>query len=101
MREVATIADISINTVTKVKRLMTKKMKMTAIDFFSNYDDLLEELGSVIRPEYYHLIIRIREEDPHDLVTPEMEFESRHHAVIHIWKILLRDFIKSDYLSPN
>jgi hypothetical protein len=59
-------------------------MKMSSFDFINHFDDLLDDLSSVIRPEYSFLIDRMRKEDPHDLITPEMEFESRTDAIIHI-----------------
>lgn len=76
-------------------------MKLTVMDFINFYDDLLVELGKIIKPEFTYLIDRLRKEDPHDLITTETEFESRIDALIYLWKILVRDFIKSDYFSPN
>jgi len=78
-----------------------KRIGIDAIDFVLDYPKLLTELKEIIRPEYTHLIERLREQDPHDLVDPEMEFDSRIDAIIHIWKIPVRDFIKRDYFPLN
>lgn len=74
---------------------------MNAMEFIFSYDELLDELKMILKPEYIYLIDRLSKEDPHDLITPETEFESRTDALFYLWKILVRDFIKSDYLSPN
>jgi hypothetical protein len=76
-------------------------MRMDAIDFVLDYPKLLTELEEIIRPEYTYLIERLRDQDPHDLVDPEMEFDSRIDAIIHIWEILVRDFIKTDNFPLN
>jgi len=78
-----------------------KRMRMDAIDFVLDYPKLLTELEEIIRPEYTYLIERLRDQDPHDLVDPEMEFDSRIDAIIHIWEILVRDFIKTDNFPLN
>jgi hypothetical protein len=79
-----------------------KRIGMDAIDFVLDYPKLLTELEEIIRPEYTHLIERLREQDPHDLVVdPEMEFDSIIDAIIYIWKILVRDFLKRDYFPLN
>ena len=74
---------------------------MDAIDFVLDYPKLLTELEEIIRPEYLQLIERLREQDPHDLVDPELEFDSRIDAIIYIRKILVRDFLKTDYFPLN
>jgi hypothetical protein len=53
---------------------------MDAIEFISNYNNFLEEIEKVIKPELFHVLEKLKQTDPHDLITPEAWFVSTNHT---------------------
>ncbi len=63
---------------------------MDAIEFVKRYENYLDEIRSVIRPELFPLVDELRTTDPHDLVTPETWFPDEDAAKGFIWSIFVR-----------
>ncbi len=63
---------------------------MDAIEFISNYDVYLEEIGSVIKPELLPILVELQSTDPHDLVKPDTWFPNENAARGLIWSIFVR-----------
>lgn len=64
---------------------------MDAIDFVSNYVKYLGEIEQVVKPEYLPAINRLRANDPHDLVKPEIWFNLETDARGFVWTMFLRE----------
>ena len=63
---------------------------MDAIEFFSHYQGYLSQLESVVKPELLPALQRLRDTDPHDLVSPEHYFNSEVEGVGMVFKLFLR-----------
>lgn len=44
---------------------------MSNILFVKNYTSIVEMIENVVKPEYYQIIAKMYETDPHDLVSPD------------------------------
>ena len=53
---------------------------MNAIEFVNRYEQYLDEIRSVIRPELFLQLDELAQIDPHDLVTPETWFPDENSA---------------------
>jgi len=67
---------------------------MDAIEFVVNYENYLNEIEQVVKPEYAPVIERLRAHDPHDLVRPESWFHAERDARGFVWTIFLREIKK-------
>ena len=63
---------------------------MDAIKFVANYENFLDEIKSVTKPELLPIIDELKSIDPHDLVTPEAWFQSENEARGYVWSMFLR-----------
>jgi hypothetical protein len=70
---------------------------MDAIRFVANYENFLDEIKSVIKPELYPIIEDLQQTDPHDLVSPDTWFQSENDARGYVWGM----FIKRVRVSTN
>ena len=62
---------------------------MEAIQFVSNFDLYIDEILSVIKPEFYPIAKELRDIDPHDLIRPDAYLNSESHARGIIWSIFM------------
>ncbi len=62
---------------------------MDAIEFNSNYKKYLEEIENAIKPELLPFLEKLKETDPHDLITSEAWFVSTNHARGFVWNLFL------------
>jgi hypothetical protein len=81
--------------------LLIKHEQMEAIRFTQKYDQYLEEIRSVIKPELLPILDELKEIDPHDLVRPESWFQDEDSARGYVWSLFLsKALYKSGYLHP-
>ena len=64
---------------------------MEAIEFVSNYQNYVTEIEQVVKPEYLPAIERLRDKDPHDILSPESWFQSESAARGYVWTMFLRE----------
>jgi hypothetical protein len=64
---------------------------MDAIEFIRNYKTYLAEIEQVIKPEYLPAINRLKEIDPHDLITPAGWFQGAVNARGYVWSLFLKE----------
>ena len=64
---------------------------MEAIEFVLNYENYLNEIEQVVKPEYLPAIKRLRTQDPHDLVRPEAWFHTETNARGYVWTMFLKE----------
>ena len=64
---------------------------MDAIEFVANYENYLAEIEQVIKPEFLPIIEQLKENDPHDLVTPDTWFQGSTNARGFVWSLFLRE----------
>jgi hypothetical protein len=76
-------------------------MSYTGMDFMINYDDLLDELSSTLKPEFREIIFRYRFTDPHDLVGPDTYFETRYEMLRHLSILIWIDYQENDPVHRN
>jgi hypothetical protein len=62
---------------------------MEAIRFTQKYNQYLEEIRSVVKPELFPIIDDLKEIDPHDLVRPDSWFQDENHARGFVWNLFL------------
>lgn len=72
---------------------------MEAIEFVNRYQDYISEIEKVVKPEYKEILDKMKETDPHDLVSPESWFQSSLEARGLVWGLFLREC--KDTLSKN
>jgi len=53
---------------------------MDAFEFVYSYDKFIGEIEQVIKPELLPILEKLKETDPHDLITPETWFVNTNHA---------------------
>jgi len=63
---------------------------MDAFEFVCNYYMLLEEIEQVIKPELLPVLEKLKETDPHDLITPETWFINTNQARGFVWNLFLQ-----------
>ena len=67
---------------------------MEAIEFVNNYQQYLEEISQVIKPELQPVLDELKEIDPHDLVRPETYFNTENSARGYVWWLFLKQVKK-------
>jgi len=70
---------------------------MEAIRFVQNYQYYLDEIKSVVRPDFYPIIEELKMIDPHDLVKPESWFPSENDAKGFVWGLFLKEVAKQKH----
>ena len=68
---------------------------MDAFEFVCNYYMLLEEIEQVIKPELVPVLEKLKETDPHDLITPETWFVNTNQARGFVWNLFLENTKKN------
>ena len=63
---------------------------MDAIKFVANYENFLDEIKSVIKPELLQIIDELKSIDPHDLVTPDSWFQNENDARGFVWGMFMK-----------
>ena len=63
---------------------------MKAIEFVNNYQQYLEEISQVIKPELQPVLDELRQIDPHDLVRPDSWFQSESEARGYVWSMFVK-----------
>lgn len=63
---------------------------ITAIQFVTNYQDFVNEIEEVIKPELIPALKYLNETDPHDLVRPDTYFDSTAAARGYVWILFLQ-----------
>lgn len=63
---------------------------MDAIEFVARYDQYLEEIRLVIKPELFPQLDELAQIDPHDLVRPETYFEDVNTAKGYVWGLFMK-----------
>jgi len=63
---------------------------MDAMEFISKYNKFLEEIEQVIKPELLPVLEKLKETDPHNLITPETFFVTTNHARGFVWSLFLK-----------
>lgn len=69
---------------------------MDAFEFISNYNGYLEEIEQVIKPGLLPVLEKLKETDPHDLITPETWFARTNHARGFVWSLFLENIRKAE-----
>ena len=69
---------------------------MDALEFIANYENYLEEISSVVRPEFQANVDELRQIDPHDLVQPESWFLKESDARGYIWSLFIRSVKRTE-----
>ena len=64
---------------------------MEAIEFVINYENYLNEIEQVVKPEYLPAIERLRARDTHDLLRPEAWFQTESSARGYVWTLFLKE----------
>lgn len=62
---------------------------MDAIEFVKRYEDYLDEIRLVIRPELYPQLHELAQTDPHDLVSPGTWIPYESSARGYVWSIFV------------
>ena len=62
---------------------------MDSIFFIRNYENYLNEIQKVVKPEYQSAIDELLEIDPHDLVSPDTWFSDAYCARGLVWTLFL------------
>jgi len=68
---------------------MNKTINMNAIEFVSQYNNYLQEIEKVIKPELLSVIQEMKDLDPHAIITPDTWFVSPNQARGFVWKLFL------------
>ena len=63
---------------------------MDAFEFINQYNNYLQEIETVIKPELFRILQELKDTDPHDLITPDTWFVSRIHARVLVWSLFLK-----------
>lgn len=62
---------------------------MTAIEFIINYSAIIGMIEKTVKPELLPAIEKLKEIDPHDLVTPDSIFINNVHANGYVFTLFL------------
>ena len=63
---------------------------MDAIEFIGNYPVYISELETIVKPELMHVLDKLKNEDPHDLVGPDVWFVSNNQARGYVLNLFLK-----------
>jgi hypothetical protein len=64
---------------------------MDAIEFVNNYNLFVEEIETVIRPDYKIHIEKLKSIEPHDLVKANPYFMKTATANGYVWSLFLKE----------
>ena len=64
---------------------------MDALEFVSNYNEMVDKISAVLKPE---AVVLLKSLDPHDLIGPDAYFSGRNHAYGLIVAVALRKMAK-------
>jgi hypothetical protein len=56
-----------------------------------NYENYLNEIQEVVKPEFAPTIERLRANDPYDLIRPEAWIQSESEARGYVWTMFLKE----------
>ena len=62
---------------------------MDALEFISQYNNYLQEIEMVIKPELLSVVQEMKDIDPHDIILPDAWFVSNNQARGYVWKLFL------------
>lgn len=62
---------------------------MDSIIFIRNYENYLNEIKKVVKPEYQSAIDELLQTDPHDLITPDTWFSDAYCTRGLVWTLFL------------
>lgn len=65
---------------------------MQSIEFINNYKTIIEELRIVSKPIYYPAIDKLKNTDPHDLISPDSVFLNYAHMYGFVLLMMLKEF---------
>jgi hypothetical protein len=68
---------------------------MDAFEFVYCYEKFVEEIEQVIKPELLPILEKLKETDPHDLITPEALFVTASQARGFVWSLFMQHVRKS------
>ena len=63
---------------------------MDAFEFIDKYNIFLKEIETVIKPELLPILEKLKNTDPHDLVSPDTWFVSSNQARGCVWSLFLQ-----------
>lgn len=63
---------------------------MESIGFINRYEQYLDEISEVIKPELLPIIGELKGIDPHDLVQPDTFFASESQGKGFVWNMFIR-----------
>jgi hypothetical protein len=63
---------------------------MDSFEFITKYDQYLNEIRLVIKPELYPQLDELAQIDPHDLVTPSAWFANENDARGMVWAMFVK-----------
>jgi hypothetical protein len=69
---------------------------MDAITFVVNYPPYIETIKTVTKVEYLPILDKMGQWDPHDLVQPDLWFQSENDALGFAFKLFLIEVWKSE-----
>ena len=67
---------------------------MEAIEFVKKYPEYLEAIRKVTKEEYYPVLKRLEEIDPHDLVKPDSWFADGTSALGFVYRLFIKEIRK-------
>lgn len=67
---------------------------MDAFEFIAQYENFIQEIENIIKPELLPMLEDIKKIDPHDLISPETLFVSTNHARGFVWSLFLKNVRK-------
>lgn len=68
---------------------------MDAIEFTKNYPQYLREIELVVKKEYQPIVQKLKQTDPHDLISPDTWFGDHITSRGFVWTLFLKEFKKS------
>ena len=69
---------------------------MDALEFVANYEKFLDEISTVVRPEFQTNVDELRQIDPHDLVQPDSWFLKESDARGYVWSLFIQSVKKTE-----
>ena len=68
---------------------------MDAFEFVYCYEKFVEDIEQLIKPELLPILEKLKEKDPHDLITPESWFINENQARGFVWVLFLNNVRKT------
>jgi hypothetical protein len=67
-----------------------KKINMDPFEFINHYNNFLQEIEGIVKPELLPILQELKETEPEEFISPDTWFINENHARGLVWSLFLK-----------